>query len=202
MKIFSAFFVVLLASLPGSAQTSEATSLPTGNKPNIVYILADDLGYGELGAYGQELIETPNIDALAREGMRFTQHYSGAPVCAPARCVLLTGLHTGHAHIRGNDEWGERGKVWDYQAMFENPFLEGQRPLPDSVITIAELLKGAGYATGAVGKWGLGDVGRQRLADGRHRVRRSVRGDAAARVGLGADPLSVLARPRRARIRL
>ena len=97
MKIFSAFFVVLLASLPGSAQTSEATSLPTGNKPNIVYILADDLGYGELGAYGQELIETPNIDALAREGMRFTQHYSGAPVCAPARCVLMTGLHTGHA---------------------------------------------------------------------------------------------------------
>ncbi|MCB0584624.1 MAG: arylsulfatase [Phaeodactylibacter sp.] len=156
MKIFSAFFVVLLASLPGSAQTSEATSLPTGNKPNIVYILADDLGYGELGAYGQELIETPNIDALAREGMRFTQHYSGAPVCAPARCVLMTGLHTGHAHIRGNDEWKERGAVWDYQAMFENSFLEGQRPLPDSVITIAELLKGAGYATGAVGKWGLG----------------------------------------------
>ena len=129
---------------------------PASKKPNIIYILADDLGYGELGAYGQQLIETPNIDALAREGLRFTQHYSGAPVCAPARCVLMTGQHTGHAHIRGNDEWGERGKVWDYQAMFDDPFLEGQRPLPDSVVTVAERLQAAGYATGSVGKWGLG----------------------------------------------
>ena len=125
-------------------------------KPNIIYILADDLGYGELGVYGQKIIETPNIDALAKNGMLFTQHYSGAPVCAPARCVLLTGQHTGHAHIRGNDEWGARGKVWDYEAMFNDPFLEGQRPLPDSIITIAEILKMAGYQTGAVGKWGLG----------------------------------------------
>ena len=125
-------------------------------KPNIIYILADDLGYGELGSYGQKIIETPNIDALAKAGMRFTQHYSGAPVCAPARCVLLTGQHTGHAHIRGNDEWKERGAVWDYQAMFENPFLEGQRPLLDSILTLAELLKTAGYQTGVVGKWGLG----------------------------------------------
>ena len=125
-------------------------------KPNFVYILADDLGYGELGIYGQQLIETPHIDALAREGMMFTQHYSGAPVCAPARCVLLTGQHTGHAYIRGNDEWSARGDVWNYQAMFDNPFLEGQRPLPDSIVTIAELLQSAGYKTGAVGKWGLG----------------------------------------------
>src|SRR5210317_641519 len=85
--------------------------------PNIIYILADDLGYGELGCYGQEKIETPNIDQLAKEGMRFTQHYSGAPVCAPARCVLLTGKHSGHAYIRGNDEWGSRGEVWSYEAM-------------------------------------------------------------------------------------
>lgn len=125
-------------------------------KPNIIYILADDLGYGELGIYGQEIIETPNIDALAKTGMRFTQHYSGAPVCAPARCVLLTGQHTGHAYVRGNDEWGTRGDVWNYQAMFENPLLEGQRPLPDSIVTIAEILQAAGYKTGAVGKWGLG----------------------------------------------
>lgn len=126
------------------------------NHPNIIYILADDLGYGELGVYGQEIIETPNIDALAAEGMRFTQHYTGAPVCAPARCILLTGQHAGHAYVRGNDEWGARGKVWDYEAMFEDPFLEGQRPLPDSIITIAEILKTKGYQTGMVGKWGLG----------------------------------------------
>lgn len=124
--------------------------------PNIIYILADDLGYGELGTYGQEIIETPHLDELAKTGMRFTQHYSGAPVCAPARCVLMTGQHTGHAHVRGNDEWKDRGDVWDYQAMFDNPFLEGQRPLPDSIITVAEVLQQAGYRTGAVGKWGLG----------------------------------------------
>ena len=124
--------------------------------PNIIYILADDLGYGELGIYGQKIIETPNIDALAKSGMLFTQHYSGAPVCAPARCVLLTGQHTGHAYIRGNDEWDERGNVWDYEAMFNDPYLEGQRPLPDSVVTIAEILQNNGYKTGAVGKWGLG----------------------------------------------
>lgn len=87
------------------------TSSPNSQPPNIIYILADDLGYGELGIYGQKIIETPHIDALARQGMRFTQHYTGAPVCAPARCVLLTGQHTGHAHIRGNDEWKSRGNV-------------------------------------------------------------------------------------------
>lgn len=125
-------------------------------KPNIIYILADDLGYGELGVFGQEIITTPHIDALAEQGMIFTQHYSGAPVCAPARCVLLTGQHSGHAYVRGNDEWGERGKVWDYQAMSDHPFLEGQRPLPDSIVTMAEMLQKAGYRTGMVGKWGLG----------------------------------------------
>ena len=126
------------------------------NRPNIIYILADDLGYGELGVYGQELIETPHIDALANTGMRFLQHYSGSPVCAPARSVLMTGQHSGHTHIRGNDEWTERGDTWDYEAMFDNPFLEGQRPLPDSIITVAEILQNAGYKTGMVGKWGLG----------------------------------------------
>lgn len=125
-------------------------------KPNIIYILADDLGYGELGCYGQKLIETPNIDQLAANGMRFTQHYAGAPVCAPSRCVLLTGKHMGHAFIRGNDEWGERGKVWDYKAMIADSVLEGQRPLPENEITIAQMLKTAGYKTGIVGKWGLG----------------------------------------------
>ncbi|MBX2815339.1 MAG: arylsulfatase [Saprospiraceae bacterium] len=126
------------------------------DRPNVIYILADDLGYGELGCYGQEIIETPHLDALAASGMRFTQHYSGAPVCAPARCVLMTGQHIGHAYIRGNDEWGERGLVWDYQEMYDNPQLEGQRPLPDTMETLAQMLQDDGYRTGMVGKWGLG----------------------------------------------
>lgn len=148
--------LLLLAAVISCRPTGPGSSKSVSNQPNIIYILADDLGYGEVGVYGQEQIETPNIDALAQSGMLFTQHYSGAPVCAPARCVLMTGQHTGHAYVRGNDEWGERGKVWDYQAMFDDPFLEGQRPLPDSIVTVAELLQTAGYATGAFGKWGLG----------------------------------------------
>ncbi|MEQ6117887.1 arylsulfatase [Reichenbachiella sp. MALMAid0571] len=125
-------------------------------KPNIIYILADDLGYAELGSFGQELIETPNLDALAASGMRFTQHYSGAPVCAPSRCVLLTGQHTGHAYIRGNDEWAERGEVWNFAKAVEDPNLEGQRPIPDSIPTIGNMLQKVGYKTAIVGKWGLG----------------------------------------------
>ncbi len=125
-------------------------------KPNIIYILADDLGYAELGSFGQELIETPNLDALAASGMRFTQHYSGAPVCAPSRCVLLTGQHSGHAYIRGNDEWAERGEVWNFAKAVEDPNLEGQRPIPDSIPTIGNVLQSAGYKTAVVGKWGLG----------------------------------------------
>lgn len=140
--------VMLLASC--SQQEKET------KKPNIIYILADDLGYGELGCYGQELIETPNIDALAKNGIKFTDHYAGAPVCAPSRCVLLTGKHTGHAYVRGNDEWRSRGKVWDYKAMIADSTLEGQRPMPADTKTVAKLLKTAGYRTGMVGKWGLG----------------------------------------------
>ena len=118
-------------------------------RPNVVFILADDLGYGELGCYGQQRIPTPNLDRLAAEGVRLTRHYSGAPVCAPSRCVLLTGLHTGHAEIRGNR-----------QAKLSFPeFDEGQHPLSDGAVTVAELFRAAGYATGSVGKWGLGPVG-------------------------------------------
>ena len=124
--------------------------------PNIIYILADDLGYGELGSFGQTEIETPNIDKLAEDGMIFTDHYSGSPVCAPSRSVLMTGMHTGTTHIRDNSEWGERGNVWSFKAMLDNPELEGQRPLPDSIVTVAQILKNNGYKTGMVGKWGLG----------------------------------------------
>ncbi len=125
-------------------------------KPNIIYILADDLGYAELGAYGQQKIETPYIDALAKSGMLFTQHYSSAPVCAPARYMFLTGKHAGHAYIRGNSEWKERGDVWDYRAMAKDSTLEGQGPMPSSTVTLAQKLKEVGYTTGMVGKWGLG----------------------------------------------
>lgn len=139
-----------------TSEQTEQSDNQTTKKPNIIYILADDLGYGDLGCYGQEKIETPNIDALAKSGMKFTQHYAGAPVCAPSRCVLLTGKHMGHAYIRGNGEWGERGDVWNYMAMFNDSTLEGQRPLPANTPTLAKALKNAGYQTGMTGKWGLG----------------------------------------------
>ncbi len=111
--------------------------------PNIIYMLADDLGYGDLGCYGQEKFTTPHLDQLAQQGVRFTRHYSGSTVCAPSRSVLMTGLHTGHTPIRGNRE--------------VKP--EGQAPLPDSLVTLSERLKEAGYVTGAFGKWGLGSPG-------------------------------------------
>lgn len=149
MKI-KLIFIILFISLSCSDKKQK------NEHPNIVYILADDLGYGELGVFGQKIIETPNIDQLAKEGMILTNHYSGSPVCAPARAVLLTGLHTGNNPVRGNDEWKERGDVWSFEAMFENPELEGQRPLPDSIITVADILRSKGYKTGMFGKWGLG----------------------------------------------
>ncbi|MDA0193595.1 MAG: arylsulfatase [Bacteroidetes bacterium] len=136
--------------------TSCGTTNKSVKQPNVVYILADDLGFGELGINGQKKILTPNIDALAAGGMLFTQHYSGSPVCAPSRCVFLTGKHAGHAVIRGNDEWRERGEVWNYTKAIADINLEGQRPIPASTVTLAELLKAAGYQTGIVGKWGLG----------------------------------------------
>jgi len=109
-------------------------ALPAAPKPNIIYILADDLGYGDLGCYGQKTLKTPNLDRMAREGMRFTRHYAGSTVCAPSRCVLLTGLHTGHARIRGN----------------------GPGQLLPGDITFAKVLQQHGYQTGCFGKWGIG----------------------------------------------
>lgn len=132
------------------------TATKEKEKPNIIYFLADDLGYGEIGVYGQEKIETPNIDNLAKNGMMFTDHYSGAPVCAPARYVFLTGKHTGHAFVRGNDSWGERGDVWNYAKVCLDSKLEGQRPIPKGTITLGDQLKKAGYKTSILGKWGLG----------------------------------------------
>ncbi|HEY4148313.1 MAG TPA: arylsulfatase [Chitinophagaceae bacterium] len=124
-------FVVRAQSQPGEAGKPA---------PNIIFILADDMGYGEPGCYGQQKMHTPNIDLLAKAGMRFTQFYAGTTVCAPSRASLLTGLHTGHTAVRGN----------------QGVKPEGQFPLPASTITIADVLQKNGYETGAFGKWGLG----------------------------------------------
>jgi arylsulfatase len=145
------------ASLAGSGCIQPAAN--AGNpdsddaRPNIIYILADDLGYSEVGCYGQQKIKTPHIDKLAAAGMRFTQHYSGSAVCAPTRCMLLTGKHSGHAYIRGNDEMGDRGDVWN------DPELEGQRPLKEGTETLGRMLQRRGYKTACIGKWGLGWYG-------------------------------------------
>jgi len=128
------------------SSSSEKSSIDAMRSPNIVFILADDLGYGEIGCFGQEKIQTPTIDRLATEGIRLTSHYSGSPVCAPSRCTLLTGQHTGHAIVRNNRELGGWGP--------DEP--EGQYPLPEQTPTLSTSLQNAGYTTGAFGKWGLG----------------------------------------------
>ncbi|MES2652241.1 MAG: arylsulfatase [Bacteroidota bacterium] len=116
-------------------------------KPNVILIYVDDMGWGELGSYGQDKIKTPNLDQLAKEGMRFTQFYSSSPVCAPSRSSLMTGKHAGHSFIKGNYEYGK----------FDDDSEEGgQMPLPEGTFTIGKLMQNAGYATGAIGKWGLG----------------------------------------------
>jgi arylsulfatase A len=112
-------------------------------QPNIIYILADDLGYGDLSCYGQQKFSTPNIDRLAKDGMLFRQHYAGCTVSAPSRSCLMTGLHSGHSPIRGNKGWKP----------------EGEWPLPESSYNLPKMLQKAGYITGAFGKWGLGFVG-------------------------------------------
>ncbi len=127
----------------GPSMAAAAGPGPAGAKPNIIFILADDLGYGDLGCYGQQRIRTPNLDRLAAEGMRFTDFYAGSTVCAPSRCVLMVGQHTGHCSVRGN-------------ASTKN--LIAQSLTPEDV-TVADLLKEAGYQTALIGKWGLGEVG-------------------------------------------
>jgi arylsulfatase A len=131
--------MLLLAALPLWAPATLDAGL---TKPNFIFILADDLGRGDLGCYGQTKINTPNIDCLAAEGMKFTNFYAGCSVCAPSRCTLLTGKHLGHATVRDN--------------MQRAPGKEGQHRMQPGTVTVAQLLKRAGYATGIVGKWGLG----------------------------------------------
>lgn len=126
-----------------STSIVDANPMEGDRPPNVIFILADDLGYGDLSCFGQTKFETPNIDALAKNGVRFTQHYSGSTVCAPSRCCLMTGFHTGHAVVRGNAE--------------VKP--EGQEPMPADTFTVAHMFQKAGYATGVFGKWGLGAPG-------------------------------------------
>ncbi|WP_291789426.1 arylsulfatase [Cecembia sp.] len=136
-------WIIILSVLTFLASCQSKEKAEVLIQPNVIFILADDLGYGDLGFLGQEIIETPHLDKLAAEGMFFSNHYSGATVCAPSRSALMTGLHTGHTPVRGNFEMQP----------------EGQYPLPDSLLTIPKLFKNAGYATGAYGKWGLGFIG-------------------------------------------
>ncbi len=141
MKYYIIVFALILLNISCSNEKKEVREEPS--RPNIIYILADDLGYGDLSCFGQQKFATPNIDKLAEEGIIFTQHYSGSTVCAPSRSSLLTGMHTGHTPVRGNHEIKP----------------EGQWPLPSETFTLAEMLKEAGYVTGAFGKWGLGFPG-------------------------------------------
>jgi len=133
------------ATLPGCALSSSKFARANQKPPNIIFIMADDMGYADLGCYGQKKIKTPNIDQLAEEGTRFTQCYTGSTVCAPSRSVLMTGQHTGHTRVRGN-----KGRVGGVGP-------ERRVPLQPQDITVAEVLKKAGYSTGITGKWGLGE---------------------------------------------
>jgi arylsulfatase A len=140
MKSLVYAFAIVLLSL---VNIKVAVAAPVKTPPNIIFIMADDLGYGDLSCYGQSKFTTPNIDALATEGMRFTQFYSGSTVCAPTRSTIMSGQHTGHTRVRGNGR----------------KFGEEHIGLKPEDVTIAEVLKNAGYATGIVGKWGLGAEG-------------------------------------------
>ncbi|WP_407984805.1 arylsulfatase [Pontiella sulfatireligans] len=136
-------YLVLCCAMATGAAAASRPLVASSPKPNIIYILADDLGYGDLSCLGQEHFQTPNIDALKEKGMFFANHYSGSTVCAPSRSALLTGQHTGHTFVRGNKEI----------------MPEGQHPIPDEVLLLPEMLKPAGYVSGAFGKWGLGYPG-------------------------------------------
>lgn len=141
---------LLLFGLPVGGLMISGCNQKFPEKPNIILIMADDLGYGELGCYGQEIIKTPNIDRIANEGIKFSQFYAGSAVSAPSRSVLLTGKHTGHSYIRNNGQPKEKNT---------KTVFPGQNPIPDSIITVAELLKEEGYNTACIGKWGLGSTG-------------------------------------------
>src|SRR5688572_20729831 len=137
MNRFPALAALLVSAVALAARPAPAPGAEPRRRPNVIFILADDLGYGDLGCYGQKHIKTPNLDRMAAEGVRFTDFYAGSTVCTPSRCVLMTGLHTGHAWLRGN----------------------AAIDLRPQDVTVAEVLKAAGYRTALIGKWGLGKEG-------------------------------------------
>lgn len=151
VRLWAAVVLGWIGTISGSAMFLSASE----PQPNIILILADDLGYGEVGCFGQKTIQTPHIDRLAREGLRLTQFYCGQAVCAPSRCVLMTGKHTGHAYIRDN---GDPRHLQHLKSEYGWEF-PGQNPIPEETLTVAEILKEKGYATAAAGKWGLGHFG-------------------------------------------
>ena len=144
-RLWPKFFLLILSAFGLSTLSVAAES-----RPNIIFIMADDLGYGDLGSYGQRVIHTPHLDRMAAEGIRFTDFYAGSPVCAPSRSVLMTGQHTGHTRVRGN--FGKFGVV----GLAGN---KGRVALASEDVTIAEVLQSVGYRTGMAGKWGLGEPG-------------------------------------------
>lgn len=152
--------LILLTSILPVAATAQAgnTSAKKAARPNIVFILCDDMGYGDLGCYGQPYIQTPCIDRMAREGMRFTDAYAGSPVSAPSRAALMTGQHTGHTHVRGNKEYW-RGAAKVAYGRNEDFAVVGQEPYDSRHVILTEVLKRNGYATGVFGKWAGGYEG-------------------------------------------
>ncbi len=140
--IYPGMAIIAMTVFAGASFAQKSSS-----RPNIIYILADDLGYGDVGCYGQKYIKTPNIDRIAAEGIRFTDHYSGAPVCAPARCCLMTGKSSMHAYVRNN-----------FEIKGETESEHGQTPIPENTATLSKMMKQAGYETALIGKWGLGSM--------------------------------------------
>ena len=145
------------AAVPAMTAVSCGSGTAPERKPNVIFILMDDAGYGDFGCYGQTRIETPNIDSLAARGIRFTNMYSAAPLSSPSRCGLLTGMHMGHAQIRSNDEMTERGDVWNHEAVLRDSTLEGEAPMQAGTRTLGTEMQRGGYRTAMIGKWGLGD---------------------------------------------
>lgn len=153
------YLMAALAACSSVALRAAEAGCAPGRRPNVIFIMMDDAGHGDFGCYGQTKIETPNIDALARNGILFTDMCTACALSAPSRCCLITGQHTGHAQIRDNKEGSgapDQANIWDYRAVDLDPALEGQAGLAAGTPTLGTMMQQAGYVTGMVGKWGLG----------------------------------------------
>lgn len=158
MRIQDTGKVVLLGGMAALASMAGADAAQKSGKPNIIFILCDDMGYGDLACYGQKYIQTPNLDRMALEGMRFTQAYAGSPVSAPSRAALMTGQHSGHGHVRGNKEYWNSSPMVRYGVNMDYSVV-GQEPYSPDHIILPEIMKKNGYTTGMFGKWAGGYEG-------------------------------------------